>query len=100
LRQQAYVVRLYRALVQLGFQEFELSAAKLWSWVTTFQIPSIVPGDRATSLFVNFFEDMSAAGNRNSWSVLELVRLLVDERDSVDADWKQHADALLGLRTP
>jgi hypothetical protein len=46
--------------------------------------------------FVNFFEDHTAGQdlNRNSWSVLELARYILEEKDALDSAWLTHAEQL------
>jgi len=42
----------------------------LWNWILTYQIPS--PPETNSSLWVNFFEDMTSTDDRVSWSPLEV----------------------------
>lgn len=95
--ESAFPLRLFRALAAppYSLSEFIQPANRLWAWVRDFQLPTaranVTP---AESLFVNFFEDRTTAldNNRNSWTALELARLLIDEREALDPDWMAHVE--------
>ena len=103
--ESAFPLRLLLALSRPPYSlaEFAAPAAALWAWVRDFQLPTaranVTP---AECLFVNFFEDRNSAldSNRNSWTALELARLLIEERKSgLDPQWMQHVDSLLTYAT-
>ena len=99
--EMAFALRLFRALAAPPYSmaEFAAPAQRLWAWVRDVQLPTARPDvSPAECLFVNFFEDRTSAldNNRNSWTAMELARLLVEEKDALDADWQPHVEALLG----
>lgn len=85
----AYILRLFDGLLARGLTQFQPQRDTLWQWIKTTQIPA--PNDRATSLWIQFFEDMTEEDNRNSWSPLEMARYLIERREALDPAWKELA---------
>ena len=95
--ESAFPLRLFRALAAAPYSmaEFSAPAERLWAWVRDFQLPTAIPNvSKADALFVNFFEDRETTldNNRNSWTAMELARLLVEEREALDIDWRAHVE--------
>ena len=91
----AFPLRLFSLLVQAGHTQFAPNLARLWSWVLHVQLDSLNVANRSShdygNQFVNFHEDIEAGddANRNSWTALELARLLIECRGSgVVPDWR------------
>jgi hypothetical protein len=98
----AYPLRLFTALLQAGFQQFENNLARLWAWVLDVQLQSLNVSNHSShdygNQFVNFHEDIEAGddANRNSWTALELARFLIECRASgVVADWSDRVLQLM-----
>ena len=89
----AYILRLFDELGAMGHEAYREPRAALWKWIKTFQFNA--PEDRASSLWVQFFEDMTEVDNRNSWAPLEMARYLIERKDALDPDWKQDAEKLI-----
>ena len=87
-----YILRLYDALLALGFGEFAGARAALWAWIRRYQIPSAGSGG---ALFAQFFEDHDTPTNRTAWSPLNLARYLLEKRDALDPDWRDQCWALV-----
>jgi hypothetical protein len=64
----------------------------LWSWITGYQLPSAL-GDG--SLFAQFFEDHDTPTNRTAWAPLNLARYLLEKRELLDREWREHCTALV-----
>ena len=88
----SYILRLFDVLIAHGHSEFEQPRTQLWTWIKTYQIPSLQTGG---SLWVQFFEDHAQEDNRNAWAPLNLARYLVEKRDSLDPDWKSDSRSLI-----
>jgi hypothetical protein len=87
-----YILRLYDALIERGFDEFAPARAALWDWIARCQLPSAA-GDGA--LFAQFFEDHDTPTNRTAWSPLNLARYLLERRESLDPNWREHCASLI-----
>ncbi len=87
-----YILRLYDALIDRGFEEFSAARQALWDWIKRFQIPSAA-GDGA--LFAQFFEDHETPTNRSAWAPLNLARYLLEQRDRLDPDWRAACAVLI-----
>ncbi len=85
-----YILRLFDGLLEMGHPELKKSREALWSWVTNFQFKA--PEDRDHSLWVQFFEDHSEENNRNAWSPLNMARYLIEKKEALDPQWKEHAE--------
>lgn len=70
---------------------------KLWSWIVNYLIPSPVPAQQ--SLWVGFFEDMVDFEqiDRNSWSMLETARYLIERKDTLDPNWRADSLKLINM---
>ena len=93
---QGYALALFAELESSGRSEFSAPRAALWNWIKTFQLPS---AKKDGKLWVNFFEDYDLAGNRNSWSALNLARLLLQRRERLDRDWLTDSRTLIDFAT-
>lgn len=93
----SYILRLYDKLLAHGYSEFEQPRAKLWTWIKTIQIPNVAKPNLKDggSLWVQFFEDYALEKNRNSWAPLNLARYLIEQRESLDANWQSDAKLLI-----
>lgn len=89
----AFILRLFDALIEKGYAEFQTPRDALWHWIKTYQIPA--PDSRDANLWIQFFEDMTQEDNRNSWAPLEMARYLIEKKESLDPDWKQDAEKLI-----
>ncbi len=87
-----YILRLYDALARLGITEFMEQRGALWEWITQRQIPS---ASTDGALFVQFFEDHDTPTNRNAWAPLNLARYLLELRERLDPQWREHAQCLI-----
>jgi len=87
-----YILRLYEALLGLGYEEFAAPRARLWSWIRRYQIPS-ARSDGA--LFAQFFEDHDTPTNRTAWAPLNLARYLIARKELSDPEWRADCDALI-----
>lgn len=94
----SFILRLYDRLSALGYTEFAAPRAALWTWIRDVQIPSAA---KDGALFVQFHEDYALESNRNAWAPLNLARYLVESREKLDPEWREHARALIDfvLRT-
>jgi hypothetical protein len=88
----AYILRLYDALIERGFDEFSAPRSMLWNWVTGYQLPSALSDG---SLFTQFFEDHDTPTNRTAWAPLNLARYLLEKKESLHRDWRTDCDALI-----
>jgi hypothetical protein len=88
----SYILRLFDKLLEHGHGEFRAPRQKLWVWIRGYQIPNLTQGG---SLWVQFFEDHDQLDNRNSWSPNNLARYLLEKKEALDPDWKQHSKALI-----
>jgi hypothetical protein len=87
-----YILRLYDALIARGFAEFAPGRAALWSWITSYQLPS---AGSDGSLFAQFFEDHDTPTNRTAWAPLNLARYLLEKKESLHRNWRTDCDALI-----
>lgn len=88
----SFNLRLFDKLIEHGHTEFNEPRAKLWDWIKKYQIPNLA---KSGSLWVQFFEDHQEPDNRNAWSPLNLARYLIEKKETLDPEWKQHARALI-----
>jgi hypothetical protein len=88
-----FVLRLFDALLENGYEEYRGPRDALWAWIKTYQIAS--PEEPERCLWVNFFEDYDLENNRNSWGALETARYLIEKKDALDPDWKADAEKLI-----
>ena len=87
-----YILRLYDALLSLGYEEFSLPRQSLWTWIRRRQIPNAA-GDG--SLFAQFFEDHDTPTNRTAWAPLNLARYLLERGDLLEPDWRHDSRMLI-----
>ena len=87
-----YIVRLYDELIASGHHEFDSHRNALWGWIVRFQIPSARTDGK---LFAQFFEDHDNPTNRNAWAPLNLARYILEKRNRVDPQWRNHAAFLI-----
>ncbi len=83
-------LRLFDSLIARGKKQFRAPREALWKWIKTYQIPA--PDDRASNLWIDFFEDQLGADNRTSWAPLEMARYLIEQKDALDPQWKPMAE--------
>ena len=88
----SYILRLYDALLALGYTEFTAPRAALWHWVWHWQVPSAT-GEGA--LFAQFFEDHDTPTNRSAWAPLSLARYLLEGGGALDPERRAAARILL-----
>ena len=88
----SFILRLFDILIQHGYQEFLAPRKMLWAWITDFQLPSLA---KDGALWVQFFEDHAEPDNLTAWGPLNLARYLLEKRDSLDPEWRNHARALI-----
>jgi hypothetical protein len=87
-----FALRLFDSLGELKHPEFAQSREKLWDWIVKYQIPSARTNGQ---LWVQFFEDHEEPTNRNAWAPLSLARYLVERKELLDPQWKEHARVLI-----
>ena len=87
-----YVLRLYDWLLSRGYEEFAARRHSLWQWIKRHQIPSAAVDG---ALFAQFFEDHETPTNRTAWAPLNLARYLLEQRDLLDADWRDACGTLV-----
>jgi hypothetical protein len=87
-----YILRLYDSLLQRGFAEFSAPRGALWQWIKQHQIPSAAADG---ALFAQFFEDHETPTNRSAWAPLNLARHLLEEKESLDPEWRAHCASLI-----
>lgn len=90
-----YILRLWDRLLEMGYPEFKKSRDELWGWIVNFQMKA--PEDKANCLWIQFFEDMTKEDNRNAWAPLNLARYLIEKREKLDSQWKEHAEQCIGF---
>ncbi|MCL4850904.1 MAG: hypothetical protein KJZ78_05920 [Bryobacteraceae bacterium] len=88
----SYILRLFDKLIELDYAEFKGPREALWSWIAKFQIPNAA---RDGSLWVQFFEDYDKLDNKNAWSPLSRARYLIEKKEALDPEWKEHARTLI-----
>jgi hypothetical protein len=88
----SFILRLFDRLIEHGHPEFKSTREKLWRWIDDYQIPDLAQGGE---LWEQFFEDHAEADNRTAWSPLNLARYLIERKEALDPDWKDHARALI-----
>lgn len=87
-----YILRLYDALLEKGYEEFAGPRRALWAWIKQYQMSSAAGDGR---LFAQFFEDHDTPTNRTAWAPLNLARYLLEKRESLDPDWRADCAALI-----
>jgi len=85
-----YILRLFDGLLESGYPEFKKTREQLWNWITNYQLKA--PEDRDHSLWVQFFEDQPKEDNRNAWTPLNMARYLIEKKEALDPQWKEHAE--------
>jgi len=88
-----FILRLFDELEAAGYAKYREPREKLWNWIRTYQLNA--PEDRAGSLWIQFFEDMTEEDNRTSWAPLEMARYLIERKETLDPDWKKHAEGCI-----
>ena len=88
----SFILRLFDELMASGYREFAAPREKLWTWIRDYQIPNAA---KDGMLWVEFFEDHHESDNRTAWSPLNLARYLIEKREAVDPQWKEHARTLI-----
>jgi hypothetical protein len=88
----SFIVRLYDALLSLGFAEFQAPRDALWSWISRHQLASAAADG---ALFAQFFEDHDTPTNRSAWAPLNLARYLLERRESAQPAWLEAAASLI-----
>jgi hypothetical protein len=90
-----FVLRLFDELIGRGMERFSEPRRALWDWIKTCQFRA--PEDRASSLWIQFFEDMTEEDNRNSWAPLEMARYLIEKKEVLDPEWKADAELCINF---
>lgn len=85
-----YILRLFDELIAMGKDEFVKPKQALWDWIVKYQFNS--SETREDSLWGQFFEDQVGENNRNAWAPLNMARYLIEKKEGLDPDWKQHAE--------
>ena len=88
----SFIVRLYDALLALGFSEFQAPREALWQWISQQQLSSAAADG---ALFAQFFEDHDTPTNRSAWAPLNLARYLLERRESAQPSWLEAAASLI-----
>lgn len=88
----SYILRLFDKLIERGNNEFTTPRDTLWNWIEGYQIPNLAQDGL---LWAQFFEDHQELDNRTAWAPLNLARYLIEKKDVLDPDWKEHANALI-----
>ncbi len=88
----SFILRLFDKLIEHGQSEFRAPREKLWKWMLEHQFPNLATDGL---LWVQFFEDHEELDNRTAWAPLNTARYLIEKKEALDADWKQHAKALI-----
>jgi hypothetical protein len=87
-----YILRLYDALMAIGFEEFASARAALWDWIKRYQLPSAATDG---ALFAQFFEDHDTPTNRTAWAPLNLARYLLEKQERLDPGWRAACESLI-----
>jgi hypothetical protein len=87
-----YILRLYDALLALGYEEFSAPRRSLWEWIRRHQIRNAAADGL---LFAQFFEDHDTPTNRSAWAPLNLARYLLERKQALDPDWRAACRALI-----
>jgi hypothetical protein len=85
-------LRLFDWLIGSGHSEFQKPRDALWAWIKDYQLPT---AEKDGSLFIEFFEDHHSQKNRTAWTPLALARYLIERKESLDPDWKEHSRILI-----
>ncbi len=85
-----YILRLFDSLLEMGYPELKKPREALWSWIVNYQFKA--PEDQDHTLWVQFFEDHPIEHNRNAWSPLNMARYLIEKKEKLDPQWKEHAE--------
>lgn len=88
----SYILRLYDALLDKGYEEFSAARQSLWTWIKRHQIPNAAADG---ALFAQFFEDHDTPTNRTAWAPLNLARYLLEKKAALDPEWRADCGALL-----
>jgi len=88
----AYILRLYDALLERGYQEFQKPRQALWTWIEDYQIPSAAADG---ALFAQFFEDHDTPTNRTAWAPLNLARYLIEGGARLHREWRSQSHTLI-----
>jgi hypothetical protein len=88
----SFIVRLYDALLSMGFAEFQVPRDSLWSWISRYQLASAATDG---ALFAQFFEDHDTPTNRSAWAPLNLARYLLECRETAQPAWLEAAALLI-----
>lgn len=88
----SFILRLYDALAERGYHEFDGPRRSLLEWIKRHQIPSAAADG---ALFAQFFEDHDTPTNRSAWAPLNLARYLLEKQSQLDPDWRTDAATLL-----
>ena len=85
-----YILRLFDSLLEMGYSELKKPREALWHWIVEYQFKA--PEDQEHTLWVQFFEDHPIEHNRNAWSPLNMARYLIEKKEALDPQWKEHAE--------
>jgi glycerophosphoryl diester phosphodiesterase len=85
-----YILRLFDSLLEMGYSELKQPREALWHWIVEYQFKA--PEDQEHTLWVQFFEDHPIEHNRNAWSPLNMARYLIEKKETLDPQWKEHAE--------
>ena len=88
-----FILRMFDELIASGFGKYQEPRDRLWNWIKMYQLHA--PEDRASNLWIQFFEDMTEEDNRTSWAPLEMARYLIEKKEALDPEWKQHAESCI-----
>ncbi|NIA29943.1 MAG: hypothetical protein GWP06_08550, partial [Actinobacteria bacterium] len=88
----SFILRLFDELLDMGYEEFHEAREKLWQWILNYQLPNLKSDGM---LWVQFFEDHEEDNNRTAWAPLNLARYLIEKKEAIDPDWREHARALI-----
>jgi hypothetical protein len=88
----SFILRLYEALMALGYDEFRGPRELFWAWSSRDQLASAAADG---ALFAQFFEDHDTPTNRSAWAPLNLARYLVERRDLALPSWLEAAGRLI-----
>ncbi len=88
----SFILRLFDKLIEHGHQELQPPRTALWQWIKEYQLPDLA---KDGLLWVQFFEDHQELDNRTAWSPLNLARYLLERKEGLDPEWRQHVKALI-----
>jgi hypothetical protein len=87
-----YILKLFDLLSYKGDTQIDSARKQLWSWIIAYQLPDLSKGG---TLWDQFFEDHDEANDRTAWAPLNLARYLLEKKEKLDPDWKQHTHDLI-----